>query len=131
MIGLDTNILVRYFAQDDPEQSRKANALIETALSEESPAFISVVVMVELVWVLDRLYDVTLHDLSVIIERMLQSDVFVIEHEQLVFAAMTDFKEGRGSFSDALITRIAAEAGCAETLTFDRKASRLPGFMLF
>ncbi|TAL82652.1 MAG: PIN domain-containing protein [Beijerinckiaceae bacterium] len=131
MIGLDTNILVRYFAQDDPAQSRKANALIESSLSEENLAFISVVVMVELVWVLGRLYDVTPHDLSVIIERMLQSDVFVIEHEQLVFAAMIDLKEGRGSFSDALIAKLAAKAGCPETLTFDRKASRLPGFMLF
>ena len=130
MIGLDTNILVRYFAQDDPAQSRKANALIQNRLSEENPGFVSVVVMIELVWVLARVYGLTPQNLSATIERMLQSDTFVIEHEQQVFAAMIALKEGRGSFSDALVTMLAARAGCSETLTFDRKALRLPGFVL-
>jgi predicted nucleic-acid-binding protein len=56
MIGLDTNIFVRYLAQDDPVQSPKASELIERQLTEENPGFLSVVVMTETVWVLDRAY---------------------------------------------------------------------------
>ena len=56
MIGLDANVLVRYFAQDDRVQSGKATDLIERRLSERDPGFISIVAMVETVWVLQRAY---------------------------------------------------------------------------
>lgn len=64
------------------------------------------------------------------IERMLQVEAFAIEHEQQVFAAMVALAEGPGSFADALIGLLAKRAGCEVTLTFDRKASRLPSFRL-
>ena len=103
MIGLDTNILVRYLAQDDPVQSPKATEPIERQLTEENPGFVSVVAMVETVWVLDRAYGLADHAIAAAIERALRADVLVVESEQEVFAAMIALKEGHGSFADALI----------------------------
>jgi predicted nucleic-acid-binding protein len=130
MIGLDTNVLVRYLAQDDPVQSAKATALIERRLTEQDPGFISVVAMAETVWVLERAYGLADADIAAAIERTLQVDALVVESEQEVFTAMVALKEGRGSFADALIGALGASAGCSHSLTFDRKALRLPGFVL-
>jgi predicted nucleic-acid-binding protein len=128
MIGLDTNIVVRYLAQDDPVQSPKATELIERRLSLDNPGFMSVVAMVETAWVLERVYGLTGGDLAAAIERMLQVDILVIECEQEVFTAMTAVRDGRGSFADALIGALGARAGCSHTATFDRPALRLDGF---
>lgn len=130
MIGLDSNILVRYLTQDHPTQSAKAAEIIEGRLTEENPGFVSVVAMAEIVWVLDRAYGLSDRQIAQAIERMLQADVLVVENEQEVFTAMIALKQGRGSFADALIAEIGTRAGCAHTLTFDRKALRLSGFRL-
>jgi len=128
VIGLDTTVLVRYLAQDDPVQSPKATELIERRLSEENPGFVSIVTMVETAWVLDRAYGLADDEIAAAIERTLQADVLVVEDEQVVFAAMVALKEGHGSFADTLIGGLGHRAGCTHTLTFDQKASRLPGF---
>ena len=130
MIGLDTNILIRYLTQDDPAQSAKATEVIEQRLSPADPGFVSVVTMAEVVWVLDRAYGLPAQEIASAIERMLQVEVLVIENEQEVFAAMIALKQGRGAFADALIVELDAKAGCSYTLTFDKKALRLPGFQL-
>jgi len=130
MIGLDTNILVRYLAQDDPVQSPKATELVERRLTEENPGFVSVVAMAETVWVLERAYGLADRDIAAAIERTLQADVLVVECEQEVFTAMIALKEGRGSFAAALIGALGTRAGCSRTLTFDWKALRLAGFEL-
>jgi predicted nucleic-acid-binding protein len=130
MIGLDTNILVRYVTQDDPAQSAKAIEVIERRLTEEIPGFVSIVAMVETVWVLDRAYGLTPQEVAAVVERMLQTDVLVIENEQEVFTAMIALKEGLGSFADCVIAALGARAGCSSTVTFDHKALRLPGFRL-
>jgi predicted nucleic-acid-binding protein len=130
MIGLDTNILVRYLTQDDAIQSLKATEIIERGLTQSKPGFVSVVAMVETVWVLDRAYGLAARDIAAAIERMLQIEVLVVEREQEVFAAMVALKQGRGSFANALIAELGASAGCVHTLTFDNKAVRLPGFKL-
>jgi predicted nucleic-acid-binding protein len=130
MIGLDTNVLVRYLAQDDPIQSTKATRLIERRLTEADPGFVSVVTMAETVWVLDRAYGLADYDIATAIERILQTDVLVVESEQEVFTAMIALKEGRAAFADTLIAALGAKAGCSRTVTFDRKAARLPEFEL-
>jgi predicted nucleic-acid-binding protein len=130
MIGLDTNILVRYLTQDDPIQSLRATEIIERRLTEGNPGFVSIVTMVETVWVLDRAYRLTANEIAAAVERMLQIDVLVLENEQEVFNAMIALKGGQGSFADATIAALARRAGCSCTLTFDRKALRLPGFEL-
>jgi len=128
MIGLDTNILVRYLAQDDPVQSPKAAHPIEHRLNQANPGFVSVVAMVETVWVLEHAYRLSDQKIAAAIERMLQTDVLVVENEQDVFTAMVALKAGHGSFADALIAALAKRAGCSCTLTFDRQALRLAGF---
>jgi predicted nucleic-acid-binding protein len=130
MIGLDTNILIRYLTQDDPVQSVKATEILERRLTPKNPGFVSIVAMVETVWVLDRAYGLTAQDIATVVERLLQVEVLTIENEQEVFTAMVALKRGRGSFADALIAELGALAGCARTLTFDQKAVRLRGFEL-
>lgn len=130
MIGLDTNILVRYLVQDDPAQSRKATDLIERRLTENNPGFISVVAMAETAWVLERAYGLPLGAIALAIESILQVETLIVENEQEVFTATIALKDERGSFADALIGALGAKAGCSQTLTFDKKAARLPGFAM-
>jgi predicted nucleic-acid-binding protein len=130
MIGLDTNVLVRYLAQDDPAQSPKATELIERRLTEDVPGSISVVAMAETAWVLERAYGLADQEIAAVIEGVLQAEVLVVENEQEVFTAMIALKTGRGSFADGLIGALGAKAGCYRTLTFDRRAQRLSGFEL-
>lgn len=130
MIGLDTNIIVRYLTQDDKIQSSKATRLIEQRLTPEKPGFVSVVAIVGTVWVLERAYDLTDSEIAAVLESMLTTDAFVLECEEDVFAAMIALKDRRGSFADALIGELGARAGCSRTLTFDVKAARLSHFEL-
>ena len=94
---LDTNVLVRYLTQDDPIQSPKAADLIERALTESEPGYISIVAMVETTWVLERTYEFSATDIAVAIERMLQAPVLTVESEQEVFTAMIAMKERRAN----------------------------------
>ena len=130
MIGLDTNVLIRHVTQDDPVRSPRATALIERRLTENNPGYISVVALVETAWVLDRAYRYSDAEIAAVIERVIQTATFVVENEVEVFAAMTELKEGRASFADALIGALGTKAGCSVTVTFDQRAARLPGFEL-
>ena len=130
MTGLDTNVLVRYFAQADPIQSKKATEILERQLTEDEPGFVSVVTMIETVWVLSRVYDLADQQIAAVVEGMLQSDTLVIQNEQEVFTAAAALRAGRGSFADALVSALGIWAGCDSTLTFDRGAGRLGGFEL-
>ena len=130
MIGLDTNVLVRYLVQDDAAQSAKATQFIERQLSPAEPGFISAVVMAETAWVLRRSYGWAGSELASILERILQADALVVEAEEQVSEAVAALKVGAGSFTDALIGALARKAGCSHTVTFDRKALRLEGFEL-
>ena len=130
MIGLDTNILIRYLTLDDPVQSAKATEILERRLTLKNPGFVSVVAMVETVWGLDRAYGLTAQEIATAVERLLQVGVLAVENEQEVFTAMVVLKQGRGSFADALIAELGARVGCTRTLTFDQKAVRLPAFEL-
>jgi predicted nucleic-acid-binding protein len=130
VIGLDTNVLVRYLTQNDPSQARLATDLIERRLSHQDPGFISIVAMVETAWVLERAYGLSAAEVAAVIERLLQAAELVVQDEQEVFTAMAALKEGRGSFADALIGVFGQRAGSTFTATFHRKALRLAGFAL-
>jgi predicted nucleic-acid-binding protein len=109
MIGLDTNVVVRYVAQDHVVESRTATRIIEKDLSTEEPGFVSVVVMAELAWVLERSYELTQGEVASTIERMLSAEGLVVECEQEVFTAMTatgrpfDFPGVRSQLRDRLV----------------------------
>jgi predicted nucleic-acid-binding protein len=108
MIGLDTNVLVRYLAQDDAIQSRQATQTIERQLTEEHPGFISLVTIVETVWVLDRVYGLSNREVAEAVERILQADTLLVQNEQETFTAMIALKAGTRCFSDALIGALGA-----------------------
>jgi predicted nucleic-acid-binding protein len=130
MNGLDTNILIRYLTQDDPIQSPRVTEIVERRLTREHPGFISLVTMVETVWVLGSVYELPDREIADTIERMLQADTLMVQNEQEVFTAKVALRRGWGTFADALIGALGTWAGCDSTLTFDKKALRLAGFEL-
>lgn len=129
MIGLDTNVLVRYIAQDDARQSAQAGRLIE-ALSVDEPGYVSMVALAELVWVLDDVYAMSRDELYGVVERLLEADAMVVQSAPLVWLALRDFRSSSAGLADHLIHRAGSAAGCTDTLTFDRKAARSAGMKL-
>jgi predicted nucleic-acid-binding protein len=129
MIGLDTNVLVRYIMQDDPKQSRKATQLIE-GLSNEKPGFLPLVVVVELVWVLSSSYGLKRDEIADALVLLLRSKELVVDRADLVLQAQRRFAKGGADFADCLIERIAYAQGCEATMTFDAGAAKAAGMSL-
>jgi predicted nucleic-acid-binding protein len=121
MIGLDTNILVRFITHDDAAQTATAMRLMAT-LSSDSPGYVSLVVLVELVWVLEGLYRFKGKEVEDVVENLLRSREIRLEWPDLVGQAVRRFKTGNADLADCIIERAAHAAGCDYTLTFDRKA---------
>jgi predicted nucleic-acid-binding protein len=128
VIGLNTNVVLRYLLQDDPEQSRQANEIFAGRVSEQEPGYLSLVCVLELVWVLRSFLRQSSVEIAAHLEHLLAADSLVIQNEQQVFEAAFALKRGTGEFEDALIGALNAWAGCEKTLTFDRRAGRLAGF---
>jgi predicted nucleic-acid-binding protein len=128
LIGLDTNILVRLITQDDPIQSAIVNDFFERHLSETMLGFVSVVVIVETVWVLQRRYKLSNRTTAQAIQRILDTQTIVVEREAEVFIAVGALRRGKGGFTDTLIGALGRRSGCSMTLSFDQKALRLPWF---
>ncbi len=129
MIGLDTNVLVRFFAQDDPDQCRRADSFY-AIITPENPGFISLVVLAELVWVLIRRYGVTKSQLIQCLNQLLDSPEMVLEGQTAVTQALRRFASAKVDFVDCLIERCGHLAGCGETVTFDVNASASAGMTL-
>jgi predicted nucleic-acid-binding protein len=130
VIGLGTNILARYLTQDDPAQSRRANAVITEASRRGDRCAVNTVVLCELVWVLRNAYGVDRGTVAATLEKILDTAQFVIEDKDLVRRALADYRHGPGDFSDYLIGWRNRHAGCSETATFDRALSRSELFRL-
>jgi predicted nucleic-acid-binding protein len=129
MVGIDTNVLVRYIAQDDAKQAALATKLIES-LSTAEPGFISLVTLVEAVWVMEDVYAATRERIGDIVEGLLQSEALVVEAAESAWRALTSFRAGKADFADCLIARVCAREGCSVTWTFDRTAARDGGMKL-
>jgi predicted nucleic-acid-binding protein len=129
MIGLDTNVLVRYIMQDDLKQSHKATALIES-LTPDSPGFITLVSVVELYWVLTSCYDLSGQQVKQALEVLLRTKQIIVDRADQVLRALRVFDDGRADFADCLIERIAVSAGCEQTMTFDVGAVKHAGMTL-
>lgn len=123
MIGLDTNVLVRYIAQDDPRQTAKAVHVIEDECSEARPGFVTAVALVELVWVLEECYRSAKADIVVVLQRILRTRQLVVEEAETAWKAVRLFEASRADFADCLIDRIGAAHDCEYTATFDKAAA--------
>ncbi len=129
MIGLDTNVVVRYIMQDDPRQSKQATTIMER-LTVESPGFISLVGVTELVWVLESAYGLARKQVVEALTNLISIDVLKVERMSVVTAAVRVFAAGNADFADCLIERLSAHAGCDKTMTFDRNAARSANMVL-
>ena len=126
MIGLDTNVLVRYIAQDDPVQSVKATELIES-MTPASPGFIAMVSIVELVWVLQSCYASSKSEIVKVLDTLLRTKELSVENAEIVWQALRNFTSANADFADCLIERCAHAAGSDYIVTFDRKAAKTAG----
>lgn len=129
MIGLDTNILVRYLMHDDADQTAAAVKVMDS-LSSDSPGFLSLVVIAELSWVLEVSYRLKKNEIEQVLETLLRSKELVIEQAEIVSQALRKFSAGRADFADCLIERCGHAAECRYTATFDRNAAAGAGMRL-
>jgi len=129
VIGLDTNVLVRYIMQDDAAQAARAAHVIE-ALTADEPAFVTLVSIVELVWVLDACYALDRTQIATALEALLRTKELLVERAEQIWQALRAFRDGRGDFADCLIERCTTAGGCQRTLTFDRAAAKHAGMSL-
>lgn len=124
MIGLDTNVLVRYLTQDDPEQAEQASRLIEGRCTSATPGRITQIVLCELVWVLQRAYGYSKTQIIEVLDQMLVTAELRIEHEPLARQALDAYRSGPADFSDYLIALNNQSAGCEATYSFDARLCR-------
>ena len=130
MIGLDTNVLIRFIVQDDPTQSKIANARIEKACRDEHLLYINHIVLCETWWVLSRAYKLQKTDIIDVMEKILYTKHFAFEDKAVALRALKDFKDRKADFADVLIGMKNELAGCKTTLSFDQATKSLPNFTL-
>jgi len=124
VIGLDTNVIVRYITQDDPVQSSIATRIFEQELTPSNKGFITVISLCETLWVLGRGYKQPKAKLIRVVSTLLDINTIELEHRDCVAGAYYDWEEGKADFSDYILARIAQMAGCKTTYTFDQNAQR-------
>ena len=130
MIGLDSNVIVRYLAQDDPRQSPVATRLIEKSLAADSPGFVSLVTLCEVIWVLEDCYAVSRERLGAVVEGLLAARQIEVESAELVWKALRAWQPSSADLADAIIGELALSQGCKKTFTFDKAAAKLASFEL-
>lgn len=130
MIGLDTNVLVRYLVEDDDPQKRAADRFVEEALNRGKSLFVNQIVLCEAVWVLSRAYGFTRREVAGALEMILCARQFEIEAKDMVVQALREYRKGKADFADCVIGLKNQAAGCTATVTFDRKAASLRSFQV-
>lgn len=129
MTGLDTNVLLRFLLQDEPDQSARAAILIGR-FSQREPGFISNVTLAESVCVLERTYRRPKQEISSFVRGLLDAEEMVVENHEIVAQALRKFDGCSVDFADCLIERLGHSAGCTRTMTFDVNASKISGMVL-
>ena len=127
MIAIDTNILLRHLVEPESAQGLLATELLERTISRDNPGFIGIVVLVEIIWLLQSRYHVTLPEMRSAVAELISLPQWVVEHEAAVRAAL---RSSRDDIADLLVHEIGRQAGCAKTITFDNKFARLEGVEL-
>ena len=129
MIGLDTNVLVRYLTQDDPEQASRAERIIE-GCSKEEPGHIALIILCELVWVLRGAYNYEKRLLIRVLEQILSTRELQVEAEHIARAALAAYSKGTADFADYVIVSSNRIAGCEKTYSFDKKLAQHPQVLI-
>jgi predicted nucleic-acid-binding protein len=129
MIGLDTNVLVRYVTGDDAAQSAAAVRIMHS-LASDHQGFVSLLVMAEMVWVFESAYGFEKKEILQVLETLLQSKELVIESSEIVWQSLRCFAGSNADFADCLIERSGHAAGCEHTLTFDKTAASGAGMRM-
>ncbi len=119
MIGLDTNVLVRYLTRDDAKQFQEAAALLLGLEKHQQSALLSTVTLCETVWVLARAYQIDRAQIVEMFGKLLDTSLFVIEDKDAVREAVDLYRAGRGDFADYLVGVRARNAGSVTVATFD------------
>lgn len=128
MKGVDTDVLVRYIVQDDPEQSKLATRFMEHECTADSPAVINGLVICELVWVLESAYQYSRHEIANVVEQVLRTREFHILEPELLWQALFGYQHRGADFADHYIDSINNHAGCEYTVTFDKTAAKVGHF---
>lgn len=129
MTGLDTNVLLRYFLNDDPGQSPKAQHAMRS-LNEAEPGWIGLATILEFVWVLKSKNRAKKSAIAAALEDLLAQDFIVVEQGKVVAQAVRRFRISKAEFADCLIAASAHAAGCTRILTFDEDAAEDAGMEL-
>jgi predicted nucleic-acid-binding protein len=129
MIGIDTNILVRYLTQDDIEQAKVVEQLFNKYATGSHSVFINNIVICELIWVLERGYKYSKEDITKVIKHILSTKEFNFENQELLWLSLNQYSQKKLDFSDALIGEINKHSGCTNTLTFDKAAITADNFI--
>ncbi len=129
MLGLDTNVLVRFLVQDDPAQSERATQLIQSAKGAGGGILISLLVLLETEWVLRSRYGLSKGEIAGALSALLDSSDIQIEDEGTVEEAVFHWKDSAADFADCLIGARNRALGCEATASFDARAASLPGFV--
>ncbi len=130
MVGIDTNVLVRFVVQDDKKQAAIASELIEHYCSAENPGLVGLIVLCEFVWVMSSAYEYSQEQVSSALKQILLTECFEVEQHGLAWSAMLDYSNGIGDYADCLIARTNELNGAETTFTFDRRVSRNKRFTL-
>jgi predicted nucleic-acid-binding protein len=125
VIGLDTNVLVRYIMRDDQEQTAQADRVVKT-LTARRPGYVSPVVLAELWWVLGRSYRLSRQQRCLAFSLLLETDELRIESLPSAQKALTMAQDG-ADFADAMITAMNTASGATMTISFDQTAVRRAG----
>ncbi|KJV81170.1 PIN domain protein [Rickettsia hoogstraalii str. RCCE3] len=130
MIGIDTNILIRYLTGDYKVQSIKAIELIEKYSGKENSIFINniVICVCELVWVLERGYKYSKGQIISVLKEIFSTVEFSFENQQVLWLSVLEYENYKTDFSDILIGKLNIFNGCNYTVTFDKAASELTMF---
>ena len=120
MIGLDTNVLVRYLTQDDPDQAARAGRIIE-ACTKEEPGLVSLVVLCELVWVLRGAYGYEKRLVIEVLEQIMLTSQLQVEGEDIARLSLKAFRQGPADFADYVIIFSNRAGGSGITYSFDKK----------
>jgi predicted nucleic-acid-binding protein len=121
VIGLDTNVLVRFLTEDEPLQFAEARQWIQEASNRGEKLYVSSVVLCELVWTLSRSYTISKDGILEIVEELLSTGGVDVEDFEATWNALQDYAVSSAGFADCLIRRKALAAGCSELRTFDQK----------